>query len=357
MGYEIPQQLEYKEKIMFGLTFRQLAYLFAFAPIASYVAFKTQWYLVLKIFVCTNLAALAVGFIYLDLEKHLRNWVIWYRFKRLNKHEQFARFISIEFIKDNLIYMRDKRKLAILKINPLNFAIKPEEAKHAITLGFQKFLNSLDFPVQIMMNTDNLDLKDYFTSLEKRIPPKQFQELFTHYKQHIESVTKQHNILNRTFYLVIPEKTDINIQLEICQSKLAALGLKNTRLHTEELRKLIMQFFEAKQGFFPHEIMQFPSYVMVNKTFNRTIYAHGYPRNVETGFLDKIVSTFGNFDLSLHIEPYDIETMMRTPEMKHYEGLFSPRARVLGLAGSLGFFAGAGLLFSSLREKDRPLFY
>ncbi len=51
------------------------------------------------------------------------------------------------------------------------------------------------------------------------------------------------------------------------------------------------------------------------------------------------------------------QTVMRTPEMKHYEGLFSPRARVLGLVGSLGFFAGAGLLFSSLREKDRPLFY
>lgn len=44
--------------------------------------------------------------------------------------------------------------------------------------------------------------------------------------------------------------------------------------------------------------------------FSRTIYAHGYPRSVETGFLDKIVSTFGNFDLSLHIDPYDIETMM-----------------------------------------------
>ncbi len=44
--------------------------------------------------------------------------------------------------------------------------------------------------------------------------------------------------------------------------------------------------------------------------FNRTIYAHGYPRSVETGFLDKIISTMGNFDLSMHIEPYDIETMM-----------------------------------------------
>ncbi len=310
MAYEIPQQLEYKEKIVFGLTFRQLAYLFIFAPLASFIAFKTHWFIVLKIFLCTNIGALAVGFIYLDLEKHVRNWIVWYRSKQLGKPEQFVRFIPVESIKDNLILMKDKRKLAILKITPLNFAIKPEEAKNAITLGFQKFLNSLDFPVQIVMNTDNLDLKDYFTGLEKRMPPEQFRELFVHYKEHVNAITKQNNILNRTFYLVIPEKTDIGMQVEICQGKLNALGLKNARLHNEELRSLLIQFFEATQAFFPHAIKQFPSYVMVNKTFNRTIYAHGYPRSVETGFLDKIVSTFGNFDLSLHIEPYDIETMM-----------------------------------------------
>jgi hypothetical protein len=42
MAYEIPQQLEYKEKIMFGLNFKQLAYLFVFAPIVVFIAFKTS---------------------------------------------------------------------------------------------------------------------------------------------------------------------------------------------------------------------------------------------------------------------------------------------------------------------------
>ncbi|MEK6909263.1 MAG: DUF87 domain-containing protein [Nanoarchaeota archaeon] len=67
--------------------------------------------------------------------------------------------------------------------------------------------------------------------------------------------------------------------------------------------------------FLPLKIENTPSYLKITDgikepIFSRTIYAHGYPRSVETGFLDKIISTMGNFDLSMHIEPFDIETMM-----------------------------------------------
>jgi hypothetical protein len=66
--------------------------------------------------------------------------------------------------------------------------------------------------------------------------------------------------------------------------------------------------------FFPNKIENSPNHIKISSNnsniLNRTIYAHGYPRSVETGFLDKIISTMGNFDISIHIEPYDIETMM-----------------------------------------------
>ena len=67
--------------------------------------------------------------------------------------------------------------------------------------------------------------------------------------------------------------------------------------------------------FLPIKIENTPNYLKITDgikepVFNRTIYVHGYPRSVETGFLDKIISTMGNFDLSMHIEPFDIETMM-----------------------------------------------
>ena len=97
----------------------------------------------------------------------------------------------------------------------------------------------------------------------------------------------------------------------------------------EELKKEAKEL-EEKLKKYPLRIENLPSHISItnekivevtennkkikkieeDSTLTRTIYAHGYPRNVETGFLDKIVSALGNFDLSMHIDPYDIETMM-----------------------------------------------
>ncbi len=54
-----------------------------------------------------------------------------------------------------------EKKIAILKVESINYSIKPEEERKAIIYAFQKFLNSLDFPIQIIMNTGVLDLNAY----------------------------------------------------------------------------------------------------------------------------------------------------------------------------------------------------
>lgn len=264
MGYEIPQQLEYKEKIMFGLNFKQLVYLFVFAPIIIGIFFKTRLHLAFRIPIMTFFAGLAIGFIFLDLDKHLRNWCRWYTSKRIEKQHKLAAFIPVKEITNDIVLTTDGRKLAFLRITPINFSIKPEESKQAIAIGFQKFLNSLDFPIQILMTTQSLDLRDYFSEVEKKIKnSSKFALLFRGYKTHLESVTKEHNVMNRNFYVIIPEKTDLDIQLQICQSKLANLGLKNVRVQTKELTALVQHFFEVGASFYPAAIENYPSYIKI----------------------------------------------------------------------------------------------
>ncbi|MEI7961237.1 MAG: DUF87 domain-containing protein [archaeon] len=60
-----------------------------------------------------------------------------------------------------------------------------------------------------------------------------------------------------------------------------------------------------------------PSYVQnevdsiqVNEQLTRIIMAVGYPRTIREGWLDSIISSEGNFDLSMHIKPSNIETIM-----------------------------------------------
>lgn len=311
MSYEIPQQLEYKEKIIFGLTFKQLAYALIFAPLLVSVFFKSSMVTWLKVFLSINLGGLAVGFMFLDLDNHLKSWTKWFSHRKIENPEKMKKFSLVESIKDDLIITSDKRKIAVIKIEPINFSIKQETAKETITGTFQKLLNSLDFPVQILMNTESLDLEDYFREIASKVPNEKFNNLFEKYKEHLRSITKQSNVLNRSFYLIIPERTDIQIQIQICLKRIEGIGLKSSRVRTEDLRKLIAKCLESeKVGLLPEKIENNPSYIKIGQTYSRVIYAHGYPRSVEAGFLDKIVSSLGNFDLSLHIEPYDIEMTM-----------------------------------------------
>jgi len=312
MTYEIPQQLAYKEKIIFNLTFKQLAYLFLFGPLMIIIFFRTHSNIYIKSFLVAFLACISAGFMFFDLDYHLKSWIGWFRLRNISDEKNILKYTNISDVKDDLIITNDNRKLAVLKIEPINFAIKPQGAQEAIIGSFQKFLNSLDFPIQIVMNTESLNLKDYLKELGRKIVSnEQFGELFSKYKEHLEKTIKQNNVLNRKFYLIIPEKHNIEIQIQLCQKKLDNIGLKSSRLSNKELTNLIAKFYNCdKDKPSLPQIENRPSFVKVNGKFNKILYAHGYPRSVEHGFLDKIVSLLGDFDFSLHIEPYDIETMM-----------------------------------------------
>ncbi|MBU0894799.1 MAG: DUF87 domain-containing protein [Nanoarchaeota archaeon] len=305
--YEIPQQLEYKEKIVFGLNFKQLAYAFGFFPIIFFLLFKFNASIQIRIFLAIYPAVLAVGFIFFNLEDYLKKWILWYRLRELTGIKLFD-FLKIKMITEKLIHT-DKNKIAVLKIEPINFDIKPSKEKETITLAFQKLLNSLDFPIQVLMTTENLNIESYLKSLKERVDEKSI-EIFNEYKRHIKSVVKKDSISNRNFYIAIPEKTDIQNQINICEERLHGLNLRTKRLGNEGLRKLLIEVFGNKNEVYPKKIENTPYHLNLNNKLVRTIYAHGYPRIVETGFLDRIVSATGDFNLSLHIEPMLLETTM-----------------------------------------------
>lgn len=50
--------------------------------------------------------------------------------------------------------------------------------------------------------------------------------------------------------------------------------------------------------------------IQVNSTHNRVICAVGYPRSIKEGWLNSIISSDGDFDLSMHIEPSNIQTIL-----------------------------------------------
>ncbi|MFH0797783.1 MAG: DUF87 domain-containing protein [Candidatus Woesearchaeota archaeon] len=315
MPYEIPQQLEYKEKIIFGLTFGQLAYVAIAMPFVLWLFFRTPFNVYVRSTLALIPTLLALSFMFLNLDKHMVNWYKWLRFRKASNKEKLERFVGLSKIADDTIYIKDK-KVAILKVIPINFSIKKDDEKEAITKSFQKFLNALDFPIQILMDTDKLDLNRYLERLSERVRQTSeaqgmdYSKLFNTYKDYLISIVSKCEVKNRNFYIIIPETSNLDIQIEVCTEMLKSLSLKAKKLATEELKAIVSKYFNGSIKLYPESILNNPDNIMVGRTMNRIIYAHGYPRVVESGFLDRIVRTTGDFNLSLHINPYPIETMM-----------------------------------------------
>jgi len=305
--YEIPQQLEYKEKIVFGLTFQQLFYALIFSPIIFALFFKLQASLSVRIFLGSIPALLAAGFMFFDLSTNLKNWYTWLKTRNLNTKEKLEKALALGEIKGNLIYANNK-KIAVVKVESINFFIKTQKEKETIGYAFQKLLNSIDFPVQILMTTETLNLDSYLGVLEKKMIDNNHKEIFDSYQDHMKSLVEDNSAMNRNFYVVIPETSDIGIQIKLIEDRLHSLNLKTSRMHDRQLRKIFTKIFN-KEGsdIVPQKIKNSPDFLDIDGKFHKIIYAYGYPRSVENGFLDKLVSCSGNFDFSLHINPHQIE--------------------------------------------------
>ena len=81
------------------------------------------------------------------------------------------------------------RKVSILKVEPINFTLRNNQEKEIIIRTFQKFLNSLDFPIQIVVATDTLNLDTYLSKLEERsdkLEQKDYSKILDDFKKHLQ---------------------------------------------------------------------------------------------------------------------------------------------------------------------------
>ena len=193
MAYEIPQQLEYKEKIMFGLDFKQLAYAFGFSFL-SFLCYKTISIPSLKWILISIATLTGLSFMFLNLEQYIKDWKSFFNFREAFLMDQkLTDYIGVKKIENNLIYT--KKKIAVIKVEPINFIIKNDKEKEALINNFQKFLNSLDFPIQIVMGTDSLNLDNYLKELEKRVEKtakktknKNYENLYKSFQEHLAKI-------------------------------------------------------------------------------------------------------------------------------------------------------------------------
>jgi len=120
--------------------------------------------------------------------------------------------LEIKEIKDDVVVLKNKGLRAVLMTTSLNFALKSAEEQDAIIYRYQDFLNSLDFPIQIVVASRKFDISPYIQTLEQK-QVKQENELLkiqtTEYIDFVNGLTEMTNIMTESFYLVIPYNPSI----------------------------------------------------------------------------------------------------------------------------------------------------
>ena len=116
-------------------------------------------------------------------------------------------FLEVQDIREGILILKNNSIRGILMVSSINFALKSEEEQTAIVYAFQNFLNSLDFFIQIVIQSRNINITPYLDTL-KDLEEKQTNELLrkqtASYREFIKNMVVGDTVMTKNFYVVIP---------------------------------------------------------------------------------------------------------------------------------------------------------
>jgi len=173
----------------------------------------------------------------------------------------------------------------VLMVNSVNFGLKSEEEQNAIIYQYQSFLNSLTFPIEIVMHSKQLDLTGYIKDLEGRIAQEANELIRYQIQEYIDFIQKLisiANIMDKKFFIIVPYnlppneipsggffstlfggshvhlrvplkkfikvKEALNERANVILSGLASLGISSQILNTKQLIELFYRTYNPEEA-------------------------------------------------------------------------------------------------------------
>jgi len=193
-------------------------------------------------------------------------------------------FVPIKEVRDGVIILNNGGLRGVLMASSLNFALKSEDEQNAFIMQFQSFFNSLDFSIQMYIQSRELDIRPYLATLEEAYKGTMDDLMRIQIREYIEfikSFVEGANIMTKHFFVVVPyspaainmdggissklpwgqpkkgttekkktQKTEfeenvsqLDQRLAIVQQGLIRTGVRSVQLDTEEVIELLYKIF------------------------------------------------------------------------------------------------------------------
>lgn len=181
------------------------------------------------------------------------------------------KYLPFKSIKEGVVVMKDGSLKAALMVNSINFNLKSSDEKTALLNSYQNFLNSLSFPIQMVVQSRSLDLDEYLNKLERISKTQTNNLLKTQTEEYISFVNDLigvANIMSKTFYVIVSyhphfqgnqgffsrllnkkpitptgifqeSKNELIRRANLVANGLSPLGLDSVLLNTEEIIDLL----------------------------------------------------------------------------------------------------------------------
>ena len=182
--------------------------------------------------------------------------------------------------------MKDGTLRAILMVSSINFALKNEDEQNAIVSSYISFLNSIDFPLQIVIQSRQLYIKPYLEKLlqqEKEQTNELLRAQIADYRSFVTELVSLGKIMSKQFFVIVPydplsnksrgffarfkevinpaitvklkedrfmqRKHDLDMRVRMIESGLTSMNLEVVRLDTQSLIELFYSTYNPDIAF------------------------------------------------------------------------------------------------------------
>ncbi|MBI5414098.1 hypothetical protein HZA38_01130 [Candidatus Peregrinibacteria bacterium] len=118
-----------------------------------------------------------------------------------------ALYLPIAEIKDGVVVLKNGGVRAVLQTSSVNFNLKSEAEQNSLIYAYQGFLNTLEFPIQVLVRSRKLDIDHYLDKL-KDIATKQqnhlLQKQTLEYHDYIKKLVEYADIMEKKFFVIVP---------------------------------------------------------------------------------------------------------------------------------------------------------